>query len=97
MVPAHKHQLVLATYPRESDDPNHRDLMACGVRGCVHTEVVCQDCVTEGRKESVPGAHTHASDGTITRALSFLPKVKPIRPPDWVYAAPLPRRRKSAR
>ena len=96
-VPAHKHVLHLATAPRDMGDPSHRDLMACGVAGCVHTEIVCSDCVAEGRKESVTGAHTHAEDGAITRALAFLPGVKPIRPSGWTPPYVPPRRRKAAR
>jgi hypothetical protein len=86
-LPAHKHVLALATAPREPDDPNHRDLMSCASPRCIYTEIVCADCVREGRATSVPGAHTHAPDGTIARALSFLPKVTPIRPPGYVGPA----------
>ena len=92
-VPAHKHILHLATAPRDPADPNRRDLMACGVAGCIHTEIVCSDCVAEGRKESIPGSHTHAPDGAITRALSSLPEVKPIRPAGWEPPYTPPKRR----
>jgi hypothetical protein len=82
-VPAHKHQLYLATAPRSPSDPNHRDLMACSFDHCIYTEIVCADCVREGRDKSILGFHSHAADGTITRA-SYWPGVKPIRPPGFL-------------
>ena len=88
-VPEHKHQLYLATARRAPADPNHRDLMACSFKHCIYTEIVCADCVREGRDKSIAGFHHHGPDGTITRSLASLPGVKPIRPPGWV-APPKP-------
>jgi len=93
-VPEHQHRLYLATAPREPSDPNHRDLMACSVEHCIYTEIICSDCVREGRPKSILGFHYHGPDGTITRALASLPGVKPIRPPGWI-APPKVRARKA--
>jgi hypothetical protein len=74
---AHQHQLHMITVAPIPDSA--RQLMGCRVSGCVYTEMVCADCLAEGRKESVVGRHTHAPDGKITRALPFLPKVRTIK------------------
>jgi hypothetical protein len=74
---AHKHKLHMITVGPIPDSA--RQLMGCSVSGCVYTEMVCNDCLAEGRKESILGRHTHAADGTITRELPFLPKVRKIK------------------
>ena len=74
---AHQHQLHMITVTPIPDSA--RQLMGCSVAGCIYTEMVCADCLAEGRKESVAGRHTHAAEGKITRALPFLPKVRAIK------------------
>ena len=94
-VPAHKHQLRLATAPRDPGDPNHRDLMSCAFDRCIHTEVVCSDCVREGRSKFIPGFHYHGADGTITGLWGAPSSVTPVRPPG--YVAPPKKRAKKAK
>ncbi len=92
----HGHQMVIVTNPPKPGEESDRQLWGCHFGTCAHTEVICRLCVVEGRAKSILGSHTHAADGTITRALASLSKVNPIRPPG--YVAPIkmktPRKRR---